>query len=112
VRKLLLIELKKGGFKIKWEERNQAQGYVEDLLKSNLGVDCQITAYVGGDSIADNITSPTKIGDNGRGVLFVTTFDQLVDTAERRMFGLRQKIASRYDDIPGMDLYAQAILNM
>ena len=112
VRKLLLIELKKGGFKIKREERNQAQGYVEDLLSSNLGVDCQITAYVVGDSIADNLTSPTKIGDNGRGTLYVTTFDQLVDTAERRMFGLRQKIASRYDDVPGMDLYAQIKLNI
>ena len=105
------IILKKGGFKIKREERNQAYGYVEDLLKSNLGVDCQITAYVVGDSIADNLTSPTKI-DNGRGTLYITTFDQLVDTAERRMFGLRQKIASRYDDVPGMDLYAHAMLNL
>lgn len=65
VRKLLLIELKKGGFKIKREERNQAQGYVEDLLSSNLGVDCQITAYVVGDSIADNLTPLTKIGEGG-----------------------------------------------
>lgn len=112
VRKLLLIELKKGGFKIKREERNQAQGYVEDLLSSNLGVDCQITAYVVGDSIADNLTPLTKIGEGGRGALYVTTFDQLVDTAERRMFGLRQKIAARYDDVPGMELYAQAMLNL
>lgn len=36
----------------------------------------------------------------------------IVDTAERRMFGLRQKIASRYDDVPGMDLYAQIKLNI
>ena len=112
VRKLLLIELKKGGFKIKREERNQAQGYVEDLLSSNLGVDCQITAYVVGDSIADNLTPLTKIGEGGRGTLYVTTFDQLVDTAERRMFGVRQKIAARYDDVPGMELYAQAMLNL
>ena len=107
VRKLLLIELKKGAFKITRNERNQAQGYVEDLLSSNLGNDCQITAYVVGDSIADNITSQTEV-ENGRGIIYVTTYDQLVDTAERRMFGLRTKIASRYDDIPGMDLYAQA----
>lgn len=112
VRKLLLIELKKGGFKITRGERNQAQEYVEDLLNSNLGNECQITAYVVGDSIADNISSPTKIGEGNRGVLFVTTYDQLVDTAERRMFGLRQMLASRYDDIPGMDLYAQAKLNL
>lgn len=107
VRRLLLIELKKGAFKITREERNQAQGYVEDLLASNLGNECQITAYVVGDSIADNLKSPIKVGDGNQGTIYVTTYDQLVDTAERRMFGLRQIIASRYDDIPGMTLYAQ-----
>ena len=108
VRRLLLIELKKGAFKITREERNQAQGYVEDLLASNLGNECQITAYVVGDSIADNLKSPIKVGDGNQGTIYVTTYDQLVDTAERRMFGLRQIIASRYDNIPGMTLYAQA----
>ena len=112
VRKLLLIELKKGAFKITREERNQAQGYVEDLLASNLGNECQITAYVVGDSIADNLKSPIKVGDGDQGTIYVTTYDQLVDTAERRMFGLRQIIASRYDDIPGMTLYAQATFSL
>lgn len=108
VRKLLLIELKKGGFKITRTERNQLEGYVEDLLNSNLGNECQITAFVVGDSIADNLEQTTKIGE--RGNVFVTTYDQLVDTAEFRMFGLRKVIASRYDDVPGMTLYAQAQL--
>lgn len=112
VRKLLLIELKKGAFKITREERNQAQGYVEDLLASNLGNECQITAYVVGDSIADNLKSPIKVGDGNQGTIYVTTYDQLVDTAERRMFGLRQIIASRYDDVPGMTLYAQAKISL
>lgn len=103
------IELKKGGFKITRAERNQLEGYVEDLLYSNLGNECQITAFVVGDSIADNIEQTTKIGE--RGNVFVTTYDQLVDTAEFRMFGLRKVIASRYDDVPGMILYAQAQLN-
>lgn len=110
VRKLLLIELKKGAFKITREERNQTQGYVEDLLNSNLGNECQVTAYVVGESIGDNLKSPIKVTEMG--TLFVTTYDQLVDTAERRMFGLRQIIASRYDDIPGMTLYAQARLSL
>lgn len=108
VRKLLFIELKKGGFKITRAERNQLEGYVEDLLNSNLGSECQITAFVVGDSIADNLEQTTKIGE--RGNVFVTTYDQLVDTAEFRMFGLRKVIASRYDDVPGMTLYAQAQL--
>ena len=110
VRKLLLIELKKGAFKIDRAERNQAQGYIEDLLRSNLGVNCQIVGFVVGASLSDNIEYKTKIGDNG--MLYSTTYDKLVDTAERRMFGLRQTIASRYDNVPGMTLYAQAKLSL
>lgn len=110
VRKILLIELKKGGFKISREERNQAQGYVDDLRASNLGPNCTITAYVVGDSVASNVTSPINVGGNNEGTIYITTYDQLVDTAERRMFGLRQTIASRYDDVPGMELYAQSKL--
>lgn len=110
VRKLLLIELKKGAFKIDRAERNQAQGYIEDLLRSNLGVNCQIVGFVVGASLSDNIEYKTKIGDNG--MLYSTTYDKLVDTAERRMFGLRQTIASRYDKVPGMTLYAQAKLSL
>ena len=109
VRKLLLIELKKGAFKIDRAERNQAQGYIEDLLRSNLGVNCQIVGFVVGASLSNSIEYKTKIGDNG--MLYSTTYDKLVDTAERRMFGLRQTIASRYDNVPGMTLYAQAKLN-
>ena len=105
VRHLLLIELKKGAFKIQREERNQAQGYIEDLLKSNLGVNCRVTGFVVGDTIADNIEHNLKIGDNG--ILHITTYSQLVDTAELRMFGLRKVIADRYEDVPGMDLYEQ-----
>lgn len=108
VRKLLLIELKRGGFEITRNERNQAQGYIEDLLNSNLGVSCQITAFVVGDSVATNVASVVNVGDSN--LLYVTTYSQLVDTAERRMFGLRQILASRYDDVPGMDLYAQVLL--
>ena len=110
VRKLLLIELKKGAFKITREERNQTQGYVEDLHSSSIGRDCQITAYVVGDTIADNVSIFQNIEHYGN--IYVTTYNQLVDTAERRMFGLRQLIAARYDDIPGMELYAQTRLNI
>ena len=110
VRKLLLIELKKGAFKIDRAERNQAQGYIEDLLRSNLGVNCHIVGFVVGASLSDNIEYKTKIGDNG--MLYSTTYDKLVDTAERRMFGLRQTIASRNDNVPGMTLYAQIKLSL
>lgn len=115
VRRLLLIELKKGAFKITRDERNQAQGYIEDLAKSTaLGGNCRIIGFVVGDSIADNLANVSKVEDNGvvLGTLYTTTYSQLVDTAEKRMFGLRQVLADRYDDVPGMELYNQVKLSM
>ncbi|WP_202925321.1 hypothetical protein [Mucilaginibacter sp. 14171R-50] len=41
------------------------------------------------------------------GKVRITTFSWLVDTDEKRLFGLRQKLNERYDDIPGMDLFVQ-----
>ena len=105
VRHLLVIELKRGGFKIDRQERNQAQGYIEDLLHSNLGNNCKVTGFVVGESVADNIGHKLQIEDNG--ILHTIEYSQLVDTAELRMFGLRRVIADRYEDIPGMDLYEQ-----
>ena len=116
VRQLLLIELKKGAFKITRDERNQAQGYIEDLAKSSaLGGNCRIIGFVVGDSIADNLANVSKVEDEGGvvlGTLYTTTYSQLVDTAEKRMFGLRQVLADRYDDVPGMDLYNQVKLSL
>lgn len=115
VRQLLLIELKKGAFKITREERNQAQGYIEDLAKSTiLGGNCRITGFIVGDSIADNLANMFEVKDNGvlLGTLYTTTYSQLVDTAERRMFGLRKVLADRYDDVPGMELYNQVRLSL
>lgn len=103
IRKILLIELKKGGFKITRQESFQAQGYVEDLHASNLGQNCDIVAFVVGDSIDSNISRRNTVCEN-KGTIYLTTYDQLIDTAEKRMFNLRQKLASRYDDIPGMSL--------
>jgi len=109
INKILIIELKRGGFKLTREEVYQVQGYATDLISSFKGA--RINAFVVGDNLADNIqnTKTIKVGDNDEGKVYVTTFSQLVDTAERRLLGLRLKLASMYDDVPGMDLYKQTI---
>ena len=115
VRKMLLIELKRGAFKITRKERNQAVGYIEDLAKSTvLGGGCQVTGFVVGDDYESNISNSSEVKDNGilLGSLHLTTYNQLVDTAERRMFGLRRVLADRYDDVPGMELYNQVKLSL
>ncbi len=109
ITKILVIELKRGGFKLTRKERDQVNGYLEDIIASQVGNNVIINAYVVGDSVADNIQSKMTVGENQMGKLFVTTFAQLVDTAEKRLFGLRQKLSNMYDDVPGMDLYQQTI---
>lgn len=64
--------------------------------------------------IADNLSNISEVKDDGvlLGTLYTTTYSQLVDTAEKRMFGLRQILANRYDDVPGMELYKQVRLSL
>ena len=54
----------------------------------------------------------TIIGNHKQEHIFVTSFDQLVDTAKQRMFGLRNKLNTMCDDIPGMELYKQTELKL
>ena len=85
------------------------------LAKSTiLGGNCQITGFVVGDTIADNIANLSRVEDDGvtLGTLYITTYSQLVDTAEKRMFELRKVLADRYDDVPGMELYRQTRLSI
>lgn len=111
VNNILIIELKRGGFEIKRDERNQAQGYIEDLMALGFNT-AYYNAFVVGDTIADGVQRRSYVGDNKQGSIFVTTFMQLVDTAEKRMFGLRNKLSAMYDEVPGMELYRQTKLNL
>lgn len=111
IKRLLLIELKRGGFEITRDERNQVEGYAEDLISNFKDSELQICAFVVGSKIADNVSRQANFGDNDRIHLYVTTFSQLIDAAEHRLFGLRRKLAGMYDDIPGIDLYEQVKLN-
>lgn len=111
--KLLIIELKRGGFKLTREERNQAQGYVEDFMNcGNIIGNPYIEAFVVGESFSEKVQPITKVANDNSvemGKIRITTFGQLVDTAEKRLFGLRQKLFDRYDDIPGMELFEKVV---
>lgn len=109
--KVLIIELKRGGFKLTREERNQAQGYVDDFMNcGNIIGNPYIEAFVVGESFQEKVQPILTVKNENNvemGKIRITTFGQLVDTAEKRLFGLRQKLSDRYDDVPGMDLFRQ-----
>ena len=78
-----------------------------------LGINtAKITAFVVGDKVAKGLQRQYRASTKDEGSIFLTDFDQLVDTAEKRMFGLRNKLATMYDDIPGMTLYQQSKLKL
>lgn len=109
VNRILIIELKRGGFKVGRDERNQAHGYVEDFMNCGSLIGAPfIDAFVVGESFSEKVQPISTVKNEHNvemGRIRVTTFGQLVDTAEKRLFGLRSTLSDRYDDIPGMDLF-------
>jgi Histidine kinase-, DNA gyrase B-, and HSP90-like ATPase len=109
---ILLIELKKGGFKITRNEVNQADGYVQDIASSCASTGAPfIHAWVVGESIAAGVATDKSVGENGRsyGRVRATTFSALVDTANRRLFRLKDSLNSKYESIPTDDLLARVL---
>jgi len=109
VNKILLIELKRGGFKLTRGERNQATGYVEDFMSCGTLIGSPyIDAFVVGDEFSEKIQPITAVINENKvemGKVRICTFGQLVDTAEKRLFGLRKKLSERYDEVPGLQLF-------
>lgn len=109
VDKILIIELKKGGFRIGKTEISQAEGYVESIYKGNkLNSKPRIKAYVIGDSV-DPSTSNHKTQEDF-GEVFAYTYDQLVKTAEKRLFNLKAKLEEHYSQFDSAN-YVKAILD-
>jgi len=101
LRDVLIIELKKGGFKITRNEVNQADGYVQDIAASGvMGGNAYICAWVVGQSIAAGVASDKRVGNEREyGRVRATTFGVLVDTANRRLLKLRDRLADRYGNM-------------
>jgi len=112
MRNVLLIELKKGGFKLNRQEVNQADGYVQDIAGSGY-VDGKIfiTAWVVGQSIARGVSTSKKVGDGGGdyGQVKATTYGNLVSTANLRLMRLRKALEDRYSTVKTDDLLAKVL---
>jgi hypothetical protein len=105
--RILIIELKKGGSTIGREERDQATGYVEDFIGAVSNAP-YVDAFVVGHHISEHVQPVSAVSNKSnveQGKIRVTTYGQLVDTAQKRLFGLRQKLADRYEEVPGMELF-------
>lgn len=109
ISKILIIELKKGGFTIKRGEIAQAEEYIDSIYHGNkLNCTPKIKAYVIGDSVSPTISTHKTLDDYGE--VYVYTYNQLVQTASKRLFNLKNKLTERYQEINVKDYIAE-ILN-
>lgn len=99
-RDVLLIELKRGGFSIGREEMNQADGYVQDIFGSGQFTDnVRICAFVVGHEVDAKAAPKKTVGEPAYATIRATTYGALVDTASRRLFGLKQRLDERYGEL-------------
>jgi hypothetical protein len=115
VKTVLLIEVKKGGFPIGREEINQADGYVQDIVYSDILASRPfVNAIVVGDSIKPKTAKSKDIKDTDDdsrrvGRVRAVTFSNLISTAEQRLFRLREKLNDRYDQFETQELKQQML---
>ena len=112
IQDVLIIELKKGKSAIGRDEMNQADGYVQDFLGSGaMDGTPMFRAYVVGYEIQPKTSKEKEIKEDGvlRGRVVATTYGQLTRSAHQRLFKLKEKIPTRYDDVSGVDLMTKVM---
>jgi len=103
---ILIVELKRGGFEITSDEVAQAENYVRQIKKSgSLHKDATIHAYIVGCSIGDVDTHK----ETSSGILDVVTFGQLVETANIKLFRLKDQLQDHYSHIGNESIVEQAL---
>lgn len=111
IERVLIIELKKGGFELTRNEVNQADGYVQDIAKSGaMSGNPHVCAWVVGQKIAAGVEREKTLGSPVYGSVRATTFATLTDTANRRLMKLRNLLATRYEGM-GTDQLLSRVLS-
>src|SRR5690606_6869011 len=90
VDRVLIVEVKRANGEIGRKEMDQAYGYVEDLLASGVVEGSpRIDAFVVGDRVDPRIQTVRPVGDPQVGRVTACNFRQLVSSADKRLFRLR-----------------------
>jgi hypothetical protein len=89
---IVIVELKRGGFKITDEEKNQARKYARELRRSGkVHKDTRIICYVLGTSIEP---LDQEVATDGETYIYPRTYNSVLRQAKARTFHLLEKIES------------------
>jgi hypothetical protein len=96
VRKILIVELKRGGFCVTQKEADQARGYAKELrAKGCAQATTDIEAYVLGASVEVGLEKMTQ----GRITITPVPYDVILNRAHARTFNLQRRIAESKPEI-------------
>lgn len=91
--KVLIVELKKGGFKVTRKEGRQAQDYASEIRKSGkINLDTQIVGFVLGTTLAEDARDPLKEGEPTHTTIYPRTYSTVLRQAHARTFNLLKEI--------------------
>jgi hypothetical protein len=100
---VLLLELKRGGSEITRDNVNQATNYVQDLIGSHLiEGEPAFRVFVIGHTVSANVQPRLEIPPRAK--IDIVTYGQMVRQANRRLFRLKERLTSRYEEVTGSDL--------
>ena len=96
IRKVVIVELKKGGFDVTTKELRQGEDYAIEIQKAKLvQPSTEITAYVLGASLIDR--EERKVGDTIR--VIPMDYSTLLRRAHARTFNLQRKLTQNLPPI-------------
>lgn len=110
IKKILIIELKRGGFKLGKKEKNQATDYVSDFMSCGTIIgNPYINAFLVGESFSESLPAIHSVSNENNvemGKVQICLFSQIVDSSEKRLFNLRSKLSERYSEFTEQDILA------
>lgn len=109
IRKVLVVELKKGGFKLGVDELRQGEDYALELRRANLVSDAtEIVVYVLGSKLADEACEDRKVGAI---MVRPMTYERILKRAHARTFNLQRRLTEAEADLP-VDQDVEDVLGM
>lgn len=107
-KRILIIELKKGGFEIKQNEIMQAMSYVNAIYSSSsLPAKPTINAYVVGGKISNTLSRDIKMDETKK--ICCCTYFELVSTAKKRLFKLQETLTERYEKMSTENIVSKVL---
>jgi hypothetical protein len=96
---VIIVELKRGGFRITDDEKDQALKYAREIRKAGrVGKNTRMVCYVLGTTV-DPLVEDTEEG--GKTYVYTRTYERVLKQAHARTFNLLQKIQSIKNVEPG-----------